>query len=254
MLTRGTRRRRSLLIASALFCGIVTCLFYYSPTRVTALHRAVLANDISAVKAILMRDSSKAPAIATRELFFAKSADMAKCLIGAGGAPNASDDRSCSPLHFAAGAGRADVAAVLLANGAVVNIRDAESRTPLHWVAFEFSGLDTNFDIATANRSDPSLVQTASVLLAYGAQADARDSGNHTPLYDAAGGDNADLVELLLDAGANPNAATVDGNTPLHNAMIHGNRTVQLLLIERGAETSKKNWEGKTPEQVREQN
>ena len=53
-----------------------------------------------------------------------------------------------------------------------------------------------------------------SLLLRYGAEANARDSAENTPLHFAANVDQPKLVALLLQAGASPFAKNKSGKTP----------------------------------------
>ena len=79
-------------------------------------------------------------------------------------------------------------------------------------------------------------LQTASELLAQGADVKAADSAGVTPLHDAAAAGHADMVQVLLQAGAAVTAArTEDAVTPLHLAAQHGHAQVLQLLLQSGA-------------------
>ena len=77
----------------------------------------------------------------------------------------------------------------------------------------------------------------AAVLLAAGAEVDARDLRGETPLHWAAGrnGDPAAVAELVA-AGADLRARDREGNTPLHASRGNTNPDVPLLLLELGAD------------------
>ena len=80
-------------------------------------------------------------------------------------------------------------------------------------------------------------------LLKAGADADARSTGGHTPLYDAANqSGTADVVRALVSAGAN-----VIGSGALHMAARRGNVEVAEALLEAGAEINARDGKGDTP-------
>jgi len=90
-------------------------------------------------------------------------------------------------------------------------------------------------------------VQQAQVLIAHGANLNARDERGRTPLHLAVGGGYADIVSLLLASGAKVNACDNDGDTPLHSAALHGHKALVELLLSHGADPSAKNSRGRTP-------
>ena len=57
-------------------------------------------------------------------------------LLNKGAEVNASETRSCSPLHFAAIEGYAEIASLLLKHGANVNAQDNTGLRPLHYAAW----------------------------------------------------------------------------------------------------------------------
>ena len=74
-----------------------------------------------------------------------------------------------------------------------------------------------------------------------------RDAFGYTPLHDAALEGHKDMVELLLAKGADVNAKDKDGNTPLHEAAYTNDRGFVELLLAEGAEVNAKNSSGSTP-------
>ena len=79
-------------------------------------------------------------------------------------------------------------------------------------------------------------------------------AGGFTPLHSAvatdAGACDALIVRMLLAKGADPNARSQSGGTPLHTAAFTGDRTVLDLLLEHGGDPSIKNEQGKTSAEV----
>ena len=69
----------------------------------------------------------------------------------------------------------------------------------------------------------------------------------YTPLHNAAIKGREEIAELLIAAGADVNAKGVDGWTPLHWAARKGREGVTELLITKGAVVNSKANDGKTP-------
>lgn len=79
----------------------------------------------------------------------------------------------------------------------------------------------------------------AELLLARGAEVEARDEQGRTPLMRAADGGTVGLVEVLLKAGASIEKKDVDGMTALHFAAANGSDDalqIGLLLLNAGAD------------------
>lgn len=102
-----------------------------------------------------------------------------------------------SALHFAAFFAKPEAARTLLEAGAPVDlVADNEMRVqPLH-------------SAAAAHQ-----IEICRMLLAAGADVNARETGGFTPLHAAAQNGDPELVELFLSAGADPDARTDDGRT-----------------------------------------
>ncbi len=73
------------------------------------------------------------------------------------------------------------------------------------------------------------------------------------PLHSAVASDSFELVDLLLARGADPNAREASGSTPLHSAAGHGNRAVIDRLLAAGADRDARTNDGKTPADVARQ-
>lgn len=95
--------------------------------------------------------------------------------------------------------------------------RDAAGNTPLHLAAL-------NHDVAAVQ-----------ALLAAGAEVDAKNAAEATPLLYGAG--HAEIVRALLARGANPNAVSALKNTPLMAAVSHAESFAAVsLLLDAGAD------------------
>lgn len=88
----------------------------------------------------------------------------------------------------------------------------------------------------------PNGADTVAVLVAAGADVDARFRGPHeeTPLHWAASTDDVAVLDALLDAGADIDApgAVIAGGPPLADATAFRQWKVASRLVERGAQTS----------------
>ena len=90
-------------------------------------------------------------------------------------------------------------------------------------------------------------MEVAMALVDRGADVDARDEAQATPLHDACVKGHINVVNKLLDMGADVNARDLAEMTPLHWACINGNMEVPMALMDRGADVDAKNENQKTP-------
>jgi len=74
-----------------------------------------------------------------------------------------------------------------------------------------------------------------------------QELGGFTALHWAAYGGHTDVVELLIANGADVNAKNDSGFTPLHWAATWDNKAAAELLISKGADVNAKDIDGKTP-------
>ena len=88
----------------------------------------------------------------------------------------------------------------------------------------------------------PNGAATVALLVAQGADVNARFTGRHseTPLHWAASSDDVEVLDALLDAGADIEApgAVIGGGTPLADAVAFGQWQAARRLVERGAQTT----------------
>jgi hypothetical protein len=101
--------------------------------------------------------------------------------------------------------------------------------TPLHW----------------ASVSD--FVDIAEILIANGADVNARTNNDATPLHDAAEYGRDAAVELLCRCGALIDATDFRGRSALHDAVFGGKLSVVKLLLLRGASVNLTDRSGSTP-------
>jgi ankyrin repeat protein len=138
-------------------------------------------------------------------------------------------------IFEAAALGRADRVRDLLAEDPGLALaRSPDGFTPLHYPAF-FGGPGS----AGASRD----------LLAAGADVSARSDNDFwvLPLHSATAGAHAEIVEVLLAAGAEPNARQQHGWTPLHAAAQNGDLRSLEALLAAGANPALRNDDGRSP-------
>jgi ankyrin repeat protein len=85
------------------------------------------------------------------------------------------------------------------------------------------------------------------LLLAHGADINARDIGGRTQLHYAAEEGRVNVAELLLAHGADVNAKDNEGKTPLRKAAESGKKELAVLLLANGADVNARDNIGLTP-------
>jgi ankyrin repeat protein len=73
------------------------------------------------------------------------------------------------------------------------------------------------------------------VLINHGANVNAKESGQWTPIHLSAGIGHLNIVKLLLERGADVHALNDEGETPYHLSLAHGDREILDLLWKHGA-------------------
>ena len=154
-------------------------------------------------------------------------------------------------LHMAAAAFRRPAAKLLIAYGADCRARNRRGAEPLHYAA-------------DANRWNPTAqAETIEYLISMGADPNAVDSGDVTPLHRAVRTRSLPAVRALLDGGAKPRQPNKAGSTPLHLAVQTTGRGgsgspqarqqqagIVRLLLERGAKATDRDRQGKPVHQA----
>ena len=209
-----------------------------------------------------------------------------RLLIEKGADVNARSEDGNTPLHVAAFLGQAEAAKLLIDNGADINARDEDGETPADVLktdpgttTFIASMLGINLrqegkfaalkngrqDIAKLLHVDETVL-TATTLweaaytgnlsfvkqaLADGADANAREPQNETPLLTlAALMGHAGIAEVLIENGAAVNALGGDGGTALHAAAFLGRADAAKVLLDNGADATIRDNNGSSPHEV----
>lgn len=129
-------------------------------------------------------------------------------------AANAWSPDGFQPLGLAAFFGRREAVEILLARGGEVN---THARHPFHVAALH----------AALAGPQPSI---ARLLVAAGADVNARQQAGIAPLHETAHNGDLELTRFLLDHRADPSATDDNGKTPAATAREHGHEAVAALL------------------------
>ena len=133
----------------------------------------------------------------------------------------ATDDRNVeTPLHIAARAGRKDIVLKLIKHGAAVSSQTKDGSTPLHYAA-AFGQAHVIDPLVKAWQRPLSMALLILACLQAGCSVHSRDNAQNTPLHLAAGCGFLDAVVKLVELGADLNARDMSECTPLQNTA-HG--------------------------------
>jgi ankyrin repeat protein len=140
--------------------------------------------------------------------------------------PNTKDDHGNTPLYYASKHGHLNIVQELLEHNAPVNERNQYSITALHVC---------------------STAEIARLLIQYGAEIEAREAEDNTPLHYASSTGSADVVQEIINNGADINAKDDAAQTPLHQACQNGHLNVVQALIRNGALLNEPDYRDDTP-------
>jgi len=160
--------------------------------------------------------------------------DLARILLDHGADLYAVNREGKSAIHYAAMRGGADAVRLLVRLGADVNAQDTfGGYAPLH--------------LAAAHCNRELVLNTCSVLLATGADLNARTQWGTTPLWSATVVGRSELVDFLLRHGAELDARDTQGRTPLMFVAKLGMFYPMVeQLLARGADVNAQDAEGRT--------
>ena len=168
------------------------------------LYQATLHNDIKAVEDALNKranpnanDFNWDQSTALIESCKNGNKDICLLLISNGANLNLGDIYDNHPIHYACLNGHSDIAEILVQNGANVNIKGYYGRTPLHYACSKKRG----------NR------KVIRKLISIGADVNARDGWDWTPLMVLAENCLTGIMRELIDAGADKSIRNNKGNT-----------------------------------------
>ncbi|XP_053837883.1 ankyrin repeat and SOCS box protein 18 [Vidua macroura] len=140
--------------------------------------------------------------------------------------PNAQSEQGTAPLRLCTSRHSLRCAELLLLHGAAVELpSEAGGDRALHVAARHRRETALGILCGQAPGAGDHSRQLFQLLVAHGADVDARDESWRSPLHRACGAANAELVRLLLRRGADANAIDYDGVS-----LLRPHLAVQLLL------------------------
>ena len=171
-------------------------------------------------------------------------------------------DHECDTiLHKAVKEGNEELIGYLLKRGAGSGGMNSFGETPVSLALKQKNRirilkifLENGVDINDCGKYGPTILraevyegdgkETVALLLANGADVNARNGCGATPLFYAVMEAKPEIVSLMIVRGADVNAKLTDNQTPLHLAM---DTESEKILIASGAEINKKRDFGETP-------
>ena len=170
--------------------------------------------------------------------------DTATLLLARGASPHAADRRGWTPLRFAVFGSNVDLVRLLLVQKASPNAKDATGETPLMAAVWFPDPDDPTVTMSPAIRADSAeevkrRSRIVDLLLAQGAEVNAKDQAGDTALKYALSMGNLAFTKKLIQAGAEVNVVNGRGNTPLGFASARGRPGLVDLLKKSGAKGSR---------------
>ncbi|XP_053594131.1 putative ankyrin repeat protein RF_0381 [Microplitis demolitor] len=240
----------------------------------TPLRYAIESNDIKMVDLLIpYSDINLADNYDQTPVYIAVKKgylDLAKHLLAHQATANCISNYRCekhhTPLHAAVNNGQADLVNLLIAHKANIEARNANNMTSLHIAIDQNSleiaecllaaGADVNAVCRLNCRENCSALCLAAMngnddmvqlLLAHGADINAKKSSSIVPLHAAVRKEHLATVECLLALGADIHKRGVDRCTVLHTATCNKSIEVAEFLISKGASVNGRDINGVTP-------
>lgn len=140
-----------------------------------------------------------------------------------------------SALHRAAWNGDMPTVVAELEKGVDPNIRDDLERTPLHLACYKGRISTTPVEERVVGQPDPGNYYTSEMveyMIEKGADVNAVDKDNSTPLMEAIPNGHKEIVDILIKAGAKVDVENRHGDTPLGTAEHRKHEEIQARLKE----------------------
>lgn len=157
---------------------------------------------------------------------FLRGPDVYRVLLAAGADPTAVDNWGASPLHLVAGGGEQGVIPMLVEAGADINLLSGRGAAPLHKAIQHYQENAARVAELLEAGADPSL------------PTEDGDTPLHLVVGASAWPDSSigSVVEMLVAAGADVNARNGRGETPVESAWLAGRTAVVDRFVALGAE------------------
>lgn|GEM_PF-2795069 len=165
---------------------------------------------------------------------------------------NERDSQRSTPLHYSAICGNVACMKSLLAADADVSAKDKFGNTALHYAVSSRHDSRTGSQLVQAlisSRADPNSQNLNAETPLHIATRKINSSDRGPVLVDGA----IQVVAKLIELGAEVNAIDSKENTPLHNAAANGMQWTAQELLQANAITTKRNLAGNTPVDIARQ-
>jgi RNA polymerase sigma factor (sigma-70 family) len=234
-------------------------------TEVMEIIKATEQGDFAKIEALLAKRpalaKAKDPTAGATALHYASwtgQHEVADLLLAHGADIDLHDDKhDAPPIGWAGENGQQAMFDFLLAKGAKLNIRQAAAYGSLELVRsyLRDDPALVHFGTGAATQGWSPLWAAAywrrqeilALLLAHGADVNARTRRKETALHGAVSGGDISLVQMLLDRGSDVNVQDESGRTPLHRAAWKRSADIVALLLQHKAEANCKDSYGHTP-------
>jgi ankyrin repeat protein len=187
--------------------------------------------------------------------------DVARRLVDLGADVHAVKANGSNAMHGPAYTGHLETVEFLVGLGCEIDLQNQRGFTPLLLAAFRGNNdvltylIDAGADTGIWNDWQSLLhlaaisgnLETVKIVVATGADVNARTGEASTALIPAIGSENPEVVAYLLDSGADPNLGWPSGFSPLQFAVNVGNREIAELLIRGGADVNAEDEDSRTP-------
>lgn len=232
------------------------CVYGLDIEGKTALHLAA-QNDHSHILTMLLKEEARSYRNQRNFLHMAALKDessLAKMLLKAGASTDGKDERGETALSYAVSRGSEDTAKALLEAGASVDSITAErafnSKHPsIFKILLEYSkNLPPEIlESALFRAVQKNLHDIVAALLDRGADVNAYNDVQYTPLLLACATGKAESAEVLIEKGANLRTKTPASDTALHLAVQAGTASITNLLLCKGMKINLVNQANETP-------
>lgn len=155
-------------------------------------------------------------------------------------------------LHTAIWNGHFEIAKYLINKGADVNAKTKTGSTPLKYAAkaglYEVAWKPFTNDAGGGYVQYAGQLEMVKLLVSKGAEIDAVDEDNSTPLISAVDNGYLEIAQYLVNQGADVNTKTLaSGVTPLHLATCKSNVQLVKYLLSKKAQVNEKTVDNQTP-------
>lgn len=172
---------------------------------------------------------------------------------------NLQDSQGNTPLHYLCAPGfknyeiRAEMIKLLMIKGRLFIETPEQEQTPLHEIRNELNQnplqyacctvYDQSIPLSNCKANNEIIIKA---LVENGADVDARDENQYTPLHAVASEGSVKVAAALIAMGADVNARTIAQSTPLHNIWHEQSIEMAATLIDNGADVNARDDEGAT--------